>query len=197
MQNEQSFTQEESLKLITEMIGKAKRSYVTKGIAAIVWGTIIVTCSIISWLQYTYKLHIRFNIWWLTVFALLPQIYFGIKEKQQKKFTSHNETAIRFVWIAFGICIFITSFYTGNHSDYQTTTLFMMLYGIPTFVTGGVTGFKPMIIGGILCWLIAVISIYTSFGANLLLMAACGLFAWFIPGIILWGRYKQQQQVNV
>jgi hypothetical protein len=73
----------------------------------------------------------------------------------------------------------------------------MLLYGIPTFITGGVFKFRPMIFGGIICWVLAMVSMYTGVETDMLLMAACGLFAWLIPGIILWRRHKKQQACHV
>ena len=73
----------------------------------------------------------------------------------------------------------------------------MMLFGIPTFIIGGMSNFKPMIFGGIFCWVMSIVSMHTSAEIDVLLMAACGLFAWLIPGIVLWGRYKKSVAANV
>jgi uncharacterized protein with PQ loop repeat len=194
---EENFSQQDSLKLINEMIGKAKRSYVTKGTASIVWGSLIVFCSIITRAKIKYGFNIGFNVWLLLLLALIPQIFFAVKEKRSKKYTSHDEGAVYFVWITFAICIFILSFYNSKFGDEHSTTLVMMLYGIPTFITGGIFKFKPMIFGGLCCWVLSVISIYTSLENDMLLMAATGLVAWFIPGVILFNRYQKQRRANV
>ena len=195
--NEETFSEKESLRLITEMIGKAKCSYVSKGIASMVWGVLIVICSLITWSEIQFKYSIGFNVWLLVFFALLPQIFFSVKEKRTKNFTGHEEVASRFVWTAFAISIFITSFYDSKYGSLESSTLFMMLYGIPTFITGGMFNFKPMIVGGLICWALSAISVYTPPATDMLLMASCGLFAWLIPGIILWNRYQKQQRANV
>lgn len=197
MLKEPSFSSEQSLQLINEMIGKAKRSYTTKGIASMVWGSLIIFCSMVTWIQVKFNFTIGFEIWWLLMLALIPQIYFSIKEKKDKKFVGHDEQTVSYVWITFTICIFITSFYNSKYDSESSTTLIMMMYGIPTFITGGIFKFKPMIIGGIICWMISILSMYTSFATDLLLMATCGLFAWLIPGIILWNRYKKGEPANV
>ena len=194
---EENFSQQDSLKLINEMIGKAKRSYVTKGTASIVWGSLIVFCSIITWAKIKYGFNIGFDVWLLLLLALIPQIYFSVKEKRSKNYTSHEEGAVYFVWITFAICIFILSFYNSKFGNEHSTTLVMMLYGIPTFITGGIFKFKPMIFGGLCCWVLSVISIYTSVENDMLLMAASGLVAWFIPGVILFNRYQKQRRANV
>ena len=197
MQQEKELTQQESLRLINEMIGKAKKSYVTKGIASMVWGVLIVLCSLLTWAQLQYKFVLGFDVWLLVFVAVIPQIYFSVKEKKQKQFTGHDEPTMRYLWSTFGICIFILSFYNSKFGGDETTTLYMMLYGIPTFITGGIFKFKPMIFGGLICWALSVLSIFTPLKTDMLFMAACGLFAWLIPGIILWNKYQKQKARNV
>ncbi len=188
---------EESMKLITEMIGKAKRSYITKGIASMVWGVLIMLCSLLTWAQIQYDFYLGFDVWLLVFIAVIPQLYFSIKEKKQKTFVGHDEITMRYLWTTFGICIFILTFYSNYFKHEHSISLFMMLYGIPTFITGGIFKFKPMILGGLICWGLSVGSIFTSIATGMLFMAACGLFAWLLPGIILWNRHKKQQHCNV
>ena len=186
-----NFSEKESLQLITEMIGKAKKSYVTKGIAPIMWGSIIIFCSMATWVKFHFKINMG-DVWLLTIIAIIPQVYFSIKENKKRGFASYEGNTLSAVWIAFSVSIFITSFYFGTHKvSGDSSSLFMMLYAIPTFITGVVTKFKPMMYGGIFCWIASITSMYTTLEADFLLMAACGLFAWLIPGIILWNRYKK------
>jgi hypothetical protein len=198
--NEEKETQlsgQESLKLINEMIGKAKQSYVTKGIASIVWGVLIIVCSLLTWAQVQYDFYIGFDVWMLVFIAVIPQAFFSMKEKKQKNFVAHDEITMRYVWSTFAICIFILTFYGSHFRGHGHPGLFMMLYGIPTFITGGIFKFKPMIIGGLICWGLSVGSMFTPLATDMLFMAACGLFAWLLPGIILWNRYKRNQHCNV
>jgi hypothetical protein len=196
MQTE-NFSEQDSLKLINEMIGKAKKSHIEKGIASMLWGTIIIICSLITWAGAHYNYQTG-DIWLLTIVALIVQVVFGIIESKKKNYISYEEVSMKYVWTAFGISIFIASNYAGKFpSGGETTSIFMMLYAIPTFITGGVTKFKPMIYGGIFCWVASFMSIHTPFEIDNLLMAACGLVAWLIPGIILWNRYKKNLAANV
>jgi hypothetical protein len=194
---EENFTEKDSLKLINEMIGKAKKSHIEKGIASILWGALITFCSLVSLIEAQFKLYIG-DIWLLTIVAVIVQVYFSMKERKNKKYKSYEGETLGYVWTAFGISVFLVSFITANllYSK-DTTGLFMMLYAIPTFITGGVTKFKPMIYGGCFCWVACIISIFTGLKIDLILMAACGLFAWLIPGIILWKRYKKNLAANV
>ncbi len=190
-------TEQESLRLIGEMIGKVKRSYVTKGIASIVWGILIIICSLLTWARIQFDFTLGFDEWFLVFLAVIPQVYFTIKEKKERKFTAHDEDTMTYVWSSFGICIFILSFYNAGFGNEHITCLYMMLYGLPTFITGGIFKFKPMIYGGIACWVLAIISLFTSVATDMLFVAVCGLVAWLIPGIILWNKNKDQQVADV
>ena len=190
-------TEQESLRLIGEMIGKVKRSYITKGIASMVWGVLIIVCSLLTWVQVQFDLDFGFDVWLLVFAAVIPQVYFSIKEKKERKFIAHDEQTMSYVWSSFGICIFILSFYNSKFGNDHATSLFMMLYGLPTFITGGVFKFKPMIFGGLVCWILAIAALFTSFATAMLFMAVCGLVAWLIPGIILWNRYEKQKAADV
>ena len=193
----ENLSKEESLKLINEMIGKAKGSYVSKGIASIVWGLLIIICSLLTWAKVNHYFDPGFHIWLLVFIAVIPQTYFSVRVKRHKTFVAHEEQSMNFVWVTFAICIFILTYYDSRFGNPSTSSLFMMLYGIPTFITGGIFKFRPMIVGGLICWLLSVISMFCSFSTSMLFMAACGLFAWLIPGIILWNKHKKERYKNV
>ena len=76
-------------------------------------------------------------------------------------------------------------------------SFFLMLYAIPTFVTGAARNFKPMLWGGITCWICCLVSVYTKSEWDMLLIAFAAIMAWLIPGIILWAKYKKATTVNV
>jgi hypothetical protein len=192
---EENFSEQDSLKLINEMIGKAKKSYVTKGIASIVWGALITFCGIFNWAEIHYNVEYG-DVWVILLLALIPQVYFSIKERSGKSFIAHNETTILYIWIAFSVSIFITTNYF-ERIHMSPIPIIMMLYAIPTFLIGAMQKFVPMILGGVFCWIASIISIFTGVEIDMILMAACGLFAWLIPGIILWKQYKKNQVANV
>ncbi len=187
----ENFTEQDSLKLINEMISKAKKSHIEKGIASILWGGLIFFCSMYTWVETQFNFN-GGDPWILTLVALAIQIFFAAKDGKKRNYKSYEADVLGSVWIAFGICMFVLIIYSNKHpSNGEITSLFMMLYALPTFVTGKVTKFKPMVYGGIFCWLFSLISIFTPFKIDSLLMAACGLAAWLIPGIILWNQYKK------
>ena len=191
---EKKLSEAESLKLITEMIGKAKSSYHSNGTGAIMWGILIFFCSMFDFFQMQFQFDIGFDIWWLMFLALVPQFYMVLTYSKKKNFESYEEKTMRYVWWAFGACVLMLMFFNHYYRPSHSESLFLMLFGVPTFITGGMFRFKPMIIGGLICWILFVISLYTELKINLLLMALAALAAWLVPGIILRKKCKREAQ---
>jgi hypothetical protein len=214
-QQEKQLTEKESLELITMMINKAKVAYYDTGFSAIMWGIIIAVCSLekLAELQFNYRL--PFDIYLLTIVAIIPQIFIIKKENKEKKVKSYDDVYMDYIWLGFGICIFLMIFITNNifsslnpvisqyneiakgragWTDFKFSEfvmpLFLLLYGLPTFITGAACKFKPMLWGGIFCWVCCIAAIYTTIKIDLLLTAASAIMAWLIPGIIIEKEYR-------
>lgn len=212
MEQEKKLSEKESLELITQMINKAKNSYHDTGFSAMLWGSVIAVCSLIrlSEIHFNYKL--PFDIYLLTLVAVIPQIFFSIKEKKERKVKSYDDIYMDYLWLGFGISIFLLILISNNIfsewgswiDEYKTATgktaspgfyefvnpLFLMLYGMPTFVTGAACKFKPMLWGGLFCWVSCIVAVYTPVKIDLILVALSAIFAWLIPGILMEKEYR-------
>lgn len=193
-ENEEELSHKESLQLIEEMIYKAKNSYHESGVSALLWGSIIMFCSAVSFVNTWWKMAWLNQVWLLTIMAVVPQIIISIREGKAQKFKSYTDALQGGIWIAFGIAIFLASFYTNSVKVESASTIFLILYGMPTFATGMGERFKPMIFGGIVCWVSAIISIYVWYRLDIVLFFISAFFAWFLPGLILRRDYLQQKR---
>lgn len=218
-EQERPLSEKESLDLIASMINKAKASNHSTGIGAMMWGIVIAICSLEKLAEIHYDYRLPFDIYLLTLIAIVPQIFISIKEKKERKVKSYDDIYMDYLWLAFGICIFLMILITNNifagidpviknynelakgrtdwtdfHFSEFVMPLFLLLYGMPTFVTGAACKFRPMLWGGVLCWVCCIITIYTSIKIDLLLTALSAIFAWFIPGIIMEKDYKKAKK---
>lgn len=183
---EKKISEQESLKIISEMIQKAKPNYHTNGISAIMWGTTIAICGLVSFAQLYWNFRIGFDIWYLTIVALIPQVIMSIRNRRSRKVVTYIESSLNAIWTVYVISIFALVFYlnvAGIVSHYNA--LFLLIYTIPTLATGLICNYKPMIFGAILCYVFFVFACYTSLTYGLLLNGLAGIFNWLIPGIIL------------
>jgi uncharacterized protein with PQ loop repeat len=218
MDEEKILSEKESLALITKMINRAKDSYYETGRSAMLWGAVIAFCSLVKLSEIQFDYRLPFDIYLLTFVAVIPQVYISIKEKKERKVVSYDDAYLNYLWLGFGICVFLMIVITNSIAsnlhplvnDYREITknrvdwidfrfseyvspLFLLLYGLPTFVTGAACKFKPMVWGGILCWASSIVAIYTPIRIDLLLTAFSAIMAWLIPGIIMKNQYKKEQ----
>lgn len=214
-QEEKPITEKESLEIITMMINKAKDAYYDTGVSAIMWGAVIAFCSLekLAELQFGYRL--PFDIYLLTIVAVIPQIVFSIREKKVRKVKLYDDAYMDYIWLGFGICIFLMILIVNNiygslnpvieqynqlakgradWTDFKFSEfampLFLLLYGLPTFITGAACKFAPMLWGGLFCWACCIAAIYTGIKIDLLLTAASAIMAWLVPGIIIEKEYR-------
>jgi hypothetical protein len=205
-------SEKESLALIATMINKARNSYHDTGMSAMMWGAVIAFCSLEKFAELTFHYRLPFDIYLLTLVAIIPQVLISVREKKQRTVKSYDDAYMDYIWLGFGISIMLMIFVlnvmwsyfeplseeylaiSGKSSGFQlyefTGPLFLILYGIPTFVTGTACKFKPMLWGGLLCWASCIIASFTRAQIDLLLVALSAIMAWFIPGIIMMRDYK-------
>ncbi|MBL0270096.1 MAG: hypothetical protein IPP99_15890 [Chitinophagaceae bacterium] len=65
MSEENQLTEKESLELITRMINKAKDACHDTGITAIMWGLVIVICSLVRFAELQFEFRLPFDIYLL------------------------------------------------------------------------------------------------------------------------------------
>lgn len=227
MAKESTFSEQESLQLIAEMIKKAKGSYHDTGIGSLLWGAVVAIASGVNFLQREYDFKLGFDIWWLVLAAIIPQVYLSIREKKIKKAKQYDDDLIDSVWLVFGISIFAMGFYQNivplqtekiiaqegwtmmkHYADGRPDevirpftpslySVYILLYAFPTMVTAMVKKFVPMKIGAIITYGLFILSLFTESRYDMLLGSMAALVCWFIPGIILRKKYLRQAAVNV
>lgn len=215
-QPEKQLTEKDSLDLITTMINQAKNAYHDTGISAMMWGAVIAVCALVKFSELQFNYQLPFDIYWLAVVAVIPQVFISIKENRERKVITYDDIYMNYIWLGFGITIGLMilivnvmghgwqpvaeEYYklAGKRSSFQVYEfvgpLFLILYGMPTFITGAACKFGPMLWGGILCWLCCVISVFTSVKIDLLLISVSSVFAWLIPGIIMEKDYRKAKR---
>lgn len=197
MEQEKELTSQESLELITRMISKARRDYYDTGLSSLLWGTVIPICALVTFANYYLQWPALDYIWLLTIAAVAPQIMIAIREGKRRRHRGHDEPLMDGMWISFGISMFLLTFVLVSGPSTHEAAIFLTVYGIPTFTTGIGRNFKPMLYGGIACWVFAILSMYCPYPYVMLLITAGALVAWFIPGLILRKRYLKAKQQHV
>jgi hypothetical protein len=100
---------------------------------------------------------------------------------------------VGFVWLTFVICAFLIIYILLKHRAFiAINPSVLVLYGIPTFLSGIILKFKPLTVGGFICWLLAVVAMFASYEYQLLVLALAVGCAWIIPGYLLRSKFKKE-----
>jgi len=194
--SEEQFSPQQSLEVIQSMIETAKNQFSENGHLYLLWGWLVLVCSLAQFFLLTIlKYQYHYLVWMLTWLAFIYQMIYLAKEKRREKVKTYTDHIIGFVWIAFVIqmLLFGILFGTvlGDHYYKLMSPGFLALYGMPTFLSGIIIKFRPLIIGGIGCWLLSIGTLYITYDYQLLMLSAAMVVAWIIPGYLLRAKYNK------
>ncbi|MFP3859420.1 MAG: hypothetical protein ACLFUW_01240 [Bacteroidales bacterium] len=190
--NKNELTPQESLQVINEMIDTSKTRMRENGFIYLFWGWLMIFCALAQFvlLQFEY-----YEISYYPYFLGIPGgiytgFYYSRKEKKEQG-TTYVEKILSMLWIAVGINIFIAAFIFSFTLQINPIPFILMFLGIGTVVSGQSLKFKPLIAGGLICNLMAVLTIFLPFIYHPVLIVLALIAADLIPGYSLKNKYKK------
>ncbi len=180
-------TPSESLKLIESMIGQAKKSFSRISFYFLLWGVLLTAAMIVTYLTGESGPSWVNGMAWGVAGALggILSAVHGARQSKTEEVANPMDSIIGWVWISFVITMMIVILCSVFvHRD--PGAMITLLTGIPTFMTGQVMRFRPLVIGGVLFWAAGIVMHLT---ADPLALTAlyCGamVLGYIIPGIML------------
>lgn len=180
----------DSISIIEQAIMKAKREKTGAAFYYILWGSILFLYGLINYLvlsfpSNTMKTVLSFS-WFLFPVGGLLSFLQTKKTDKIEKVKPINENLYMVVWGGVGLCFAVITIFglmTGHFSFILPTVL--LLLGFASFITGGVTRFRPSIIGGALCIICAGVTMVLPLALQFLIGAIAMLIANVVPGILM------------
>ena len=192
--DEKQMTETESLQLITSMINKAKNRFNESGMLYLLWGWLILVCCIVQFVAiHFFNNDKTYYVWYSTWLLLIYQFFYLRKKRAGGKVKMYTSEIIGFVWLVFLIMYALLVFVLIKlNASAAIGSAILVMFGMPTFLSGIILRFNPLKTGGVCCWLLAVSSPFVTYDYQLLLIA-CGVTAgWIIPGYLLKRKFKNE-----
>jgi hypothetical protein len=181
----ENLTPNQSLDIIQSMILQAQGNMGNNSFYFILWGWVVVAANLgmyfmIKFTEFQYP-HL---IWLIAIPAWVITMIHGSRQGRKERKTSHLDKINMWLWIGYGLCLlpFIAFMIKLN---YQVNPIILIVTALPTFVTGIMLKFRPLIMGsisfyvfGIICFLVSPINQFHIGGIAI----ACG---YLIPGYLL------------
>ena len=156
--NDENFSPKESLLLIQSMIDKTKQSISDKSIYYLVWGWLtFVACTGQFILKHIYDYPRHYYVWWLIVPGVVFSIVYSSRESKKQKIRTYVGESVKYLWIGMGFAYFVLSMILSEIGwDKPIYPFFIMLYGLGTFVSGSIIKFRPLVLGGLCAFILAI-----------------------------------------
>lgn len=185
---ETNLTEKESMKIIQEMIATSKNKIKDNSFFYLLWGWLVLIASLTHFVLLKMHYEYAYLPWPILMNGgMIVSIIAGIRLGRQARVISHFDKMMIYLWWGFAITLILILTMTGFGKIPWTSTypLIISLYGLGTFVSGGVLRFKPLIFGGIACWVISAIAFFVPSENVLLLTALSITISYLIPGYLL------------
>jgi len=198
--SEENFDPKQSLLLIESMINRAKDKFAEDGSMYLLWGWVVFVCSLTQFvLMHFFKYPYHYIVWFASWIVVIYQVVYIRKKIKQRRVRTYTGYILGYVWLTFLIVIFLLAFLIGRltEGDYYNhiSPILLTIYGIPIFLSGIILRFKPLVIGGIGCWILAIAAMLIgNYDYQFLLIPLAMIIAWIIPGYLLRAKYKLQSQ---
>jgi len=189
---EENFSPQESLQLIQSMIVKTRKDMGDNSSHFLLWGWItFICCTGQFFLKHVLNYEKHYLVWLLIFPAAIISAWLGIKEGKKKSATTYVGDSMKYLWMGMGISYFVLSMILSRMGwDTNIFPFFILLYGLGTFISGKFLQFKPLVLGGLAAWILAITCTFFGYDYQMLFGAAAILVSYIIPAYMLHNKNK-------
>jgi hypothetical protein len=182
---EKQMSKSDSLAIISEMIEATKNEVKGAHFFFLFWGWLAIAIHAAHYYLavYTDFAHPEM-VWALAALGGIYTAIYSARNKRSQRVTTHFDKAIGYVWMAYGFTVMIV-IGAGASINYAAYPMITLLTAFPTFLTGVLIKYKPLIFGGSLFWVFAVISFAVSPENQIIVGAIALACGYLVPGYMM------------
>lgn len=173
-----------SIEIIESMMSESKKSLAHNSFYFIFWGVVLLAAGIAEFFLFESS---NFWIIWPSVGiggGIISFIY-GMKDGKRVGKETAGDRITAFTWGGFGFTL-VLSIVFSVYNHLSPHALVLMLAGLATFISGGISKFKPFVYGAIALEIGAIVcAFFIEASMQGLIFAASMLFGYILPGIVL------------
>ncbi len=193
MSNGEQLSKEKSLEIIQQMISQAKSNITDNGLGWLLWGSMIITACISTFIFIEADAGQTFLGWNIFGIITIILLTWDIFKPKPKKVRTYIDELMRFVDAAFIVSLFTIIFAINVGVSPNTGFgFFLMIFAFFMLVKGGAAKSRSLMFGAAVNWAGAMaMFLNKEFKYDMLIMAAAVLIGYIIPGLLLWMQYKK------
>ncbi len=181
-----SFSPQDSLQVIQSMIDKTKTEIGENSIYFLLWGWLVfIGCLLQYYLLVIVKTPQHYLAWTIVLVGVFFSVMYSVKHRQKKKVVTYVGESMGVLWTGMSVSFLTLCFILSRIGWQYAFPIYILMYATGTFISGGILKFKPLQVGGIICWILAVAATFASYQNQILLTAAAILASYLVPGYLL------------
>jgi hypothetical protein len=186
-----------SVQLIDAMINRARNRFSENGHLYLLWGWVVLACSLSHYLLQHQLGYPRYYLVWMgTWLAVAYQTVYLARKKSLQTVRTYTDDILKYVWLVFAIVTALSTIIVSALSGKPdlSTPVFLVMYGMPTFLSGIILKQRSLLLGSVCCWLLSLATLWVAPRYHMLLISVAVVVAWIVPGYLLQSNYKRAQQ---
>jgi hypothetical protein len=191
---EKEMSPQESLLLISSMIEKTRVTFSDSSQYFLLWGYAVLIASVSQFIMISVNYDKNSMAWLIIIPALAIHFILVARNSKREKVSTYISEANGYLWMGIGFSFLVMSFIFAKISWQYSFPFYVLFYALGTFVSGSLIRFKPLIIGGVISFVIAAGISFFDYKIQMLLVALSILVSYIIPGHMLRSRYKNQNR---
>lgn len=180
-----TLTPEQSLRLIDETIREAKRSFQKVHFYFLLWGVLFASAGIVSFVLMQKGSPLHWVIWpAMGIIGGIVAGMYGARQGRKQGATTTMDRVHMWLWTANTITLILLLVGLVARGV-DPNPFILVLVGMPTFISGALMRFLPLMLGGILFWAIGVASFFVLQEYSSLVFSGAIVLGYIIPGLLL------------
>jgi len=179
------FSPQQSLDLIQSMINQAQGNLLKNNFYFILWGWAILLANLGMYSLYKFSdFPYPYLVWLIAIPAWVITMIYGSRQGKTAGKKTHLDRVNMWMWISYGLGILPFIIFMSD-IGYNVNPVVLILTSIPTFLTGVMLRFRPLMMGGASFYVLGIICFMVSPLNQYLVGALAIAVGYLIPGYLL------------
>lgn len=178
-------TPAQSMEVIHRMIVEAKQSAQRSNYYFLLWGMLFALAGLVDHVLHQQGITLHWLVWpAMGIIGTVGSSVHGAREGRRQGVMTMMDRVQMWLWIAFTV-VLVLMIVLLVAKGLDPNPFVLVLTGMPTFITGMLMRFRPLMIGGLLFWVIGLTSAFVLPGYSSLIFSAGIVVGYIIPGLML------------